>query len=208
MPGEDSSRHPAPASPELCAYQTQFEALKQEARVLVNGMEADAFNWRPAPDRWSVGECLDHLNRTGALMVPRLERAIARGRSKGLTAEGPFTYGWLGRWWIRAMQPASRRKMTTPKVFRPSASALEPAPVVAAFEALQDDLMALVRAADGLDLRRVKAASAALPVLRLSLGVWFASTAAHEERHLAQARRVMAHAGFPHPEPADALAEL
>ena len=162
-------------------------------------MSHDAFNWRPAPDRWSVAECLDHLNTAGTLLVPRLEKAIEHGHRNETTAEGPIEYGWLGRWWISAMQPASRRRFKSPKLFRPSSSDLVKEDVLATFLALQDDFIRLVRASEGLDLQRLKAASAALPVLRLSVGVWFESTAAHEERHLAQARRVTAQAGFPYP---------
>ncbi len=182
---------------QLQDYARQFDAIKQQARVLVNGMSDEAFNWRPDPERWSVGECLDHLCRTGSLLLPKLDAAVASGRSRDLTGEGPFDYGWLGTWWIQQMQPASRRTFKSPRPFAPSSSALEKEAVVEAFVALQDQLLERLHAADGLDLRRIKAASAALSVFRLSLGAWFESTVAHEQRHLAQARRVVAHAGFP-----------
>ncbi len=188
----------APQSPQLKDYLQQFEALKQEARVLVNGLSEEAFNWRPDPERWSVGECLDHLNTTGRLLLPRLDAAIEQARARGLTGTGPFDYGWLGRWWIKQMQPSSRRRFKVPRVFEPSASTLDRDPVLAAFLTLQDELAARARAADGLDLRRVKAPSAAFSLLRLPLGAWLESTVAHERRHLGQARRIVAHAGFPH----------
>lgn len=186
-----------PRDEQLQDYARQFEALKEEAQVLVKGMGDEAFNWRPAPDRWSVGECLDHVNVTGRLLVPKLDDAIAQGRERGLTAEGPFDYGWLGSWWIKQMQPSARRHFTSPRVFEPSSSTLDKDEVVQAFIILQDDLIARLHAADGLDLRRIKAPSAAFSLLRLSLGAWFESTVAHEKRHLAQARRVVAGVGFP-----------
>lgn len=186
------------ALPQLQECQEQFEALKEEARVLVNGMSSEAFNWQPEPGRWSVGECMDHLNTLGSLMLPKLDAAIAQGHAKGLTGDGSFTYGWLGRWWIRTLQPSSRRRIKTPRIFEPSASMLDKETVLAAFLTLQNDLIKRLHAADGLDLRRVKAPSAAYAWLRLPIGVWFESTAAHEERHLAQARRVVAHPQFPY----------
>jgi hypothetical protein len=185
------------ASHQLQVYQEQFEALKEEARVLVRFLDEEAFNWRPAPDRWSVAECLDHLNRAGRLLLPKLDDAIAQGRAGGLTGEGPFDYGWLGRWWIRSMQPVSRRRLRHPRAFAPSASRHLVEDVLRTFLTLQDDFIERIYAANGLDLRRIKAPSAAFSMLRLPIGAWFESTVAHEERHLAQARRVMAHPAFP-----------
>lgn len=185
-----------PESPQLQAYKQQFEALKAEAQTLVAGLDEDAFNWKPAPDSWSVGECLDHLNVTGTLLLPNLDTAIERGRARNKTGDGPFTYGWVGRWWIDTNKPSGRRAKT-PNVFVPSSSTLHKQETLEAFLALQDALIQRIRAADGLDLRRVKAPSAAIPLLRFSIGVWFESTLAHERRHLAQAQRVIAHADFP-----------
>ncbi|MFQ5568672.1 MAG: DinB family protein [Rhodothermales bacterium] len=188
-----------PRSSQLRDYARRFEAVKGEARTLVAGLDEAAFNWRHDPEHWSVAECLDHLNTAGRLLLPKLDEAIRRGRARKMERDGPFDYGWLGRWWIEAMQPSSRRRFKVPKAFEPSSSSLAKEEVLATFLALQDSLVQRVHEADGLDLRRVKAPSAAFPLIRLPLGVWFESTAAHERRHLAQARRVMAHIDFPAP---------
>jgi hypothetical protein len=95
------------------------------------------------------------------------------------------------------MQPSSRRRFKVPRVFEPSSSDLECREVLSTFLYLQDQLIARVEASKGLDLRSVKAASAAFSLLRLPIGAWFESTIAHEQRHLAQARRVMQRTDFP-----------
>lgn len=181
-------------------YVQGYEALKEEAIVLVNGLDETAFNWRHDPESWSVGECLDHLNTLGALMLPKWDEALKKGKANDLIGHPPFDYGFLGRWWINTMQPSTRRRFKTPKVFQPSTSDLRCDDVLATFLDLQDQFIKRVEASRGLDLRRVKAPSAAFSLLRLPLGAWFESTIAHEERHLAQARRVMHHVGFPMPE--------
>ena len=181
-------------------YVQGYEALKEEAIVLVDGLDENAFNWRHDPESWSVGECLDHLNTLGTLMLPRWDEALKKGKANDLVGHPPFDYGFLGRWWINTMQPSSRRRFKTPKVFQPSSSGLRCDDVLATFLDLQDQFIKRVETSRGLDLRRVKAPSAAFSLLRLPLGAWFESTIAHEERHLAQARRVMHHVGFPMPE--------
>jgi hypothetical protein len=48
-----------------------------------------------------------------------------------------------------------------------------------------------------LDLARVKAPAPGLGPVKLNLHITFAWIAAHERRHLWQARQVRGHAGFP-----------
>ena len=49
-------------NPELQDYARQFEAVTQEARDLAAGLSPAQWSWRPEPGRWSIAECLDHLN--------------------------------------------------------------------------------------------------------------------------------------------------
>lgn len=198
MPMEETLSGAPPQAPQLQSCYRQFETLKQEAKALINGMDDDAFNWRPAPERWSVGECLDHLNIVGSMLVEKVKPAIEQARAQQRFAEGPFEYGWLGERFVSAMQPSARRTFTAPKKFVPSSSSLSKTEVLERFMDLQDTLKVCVCAADGLDLQRIKVRSAAFPLLRLPLGAWFEGTAAHEERHLVQARLVIQHADFPH----------
>jgi len=57
---------------------------------------------------------------------------------------------------------------------------------------VQRRFLLLLERADGLDLRRVKVPTPVVRWFGLSLGSTFAQAAAHERRHLAQARRVLA----------------
>ena len=72
-------------------------------------------------------------------------------------------------------------------------TAVRPKPmveIVTEFMEWQDKLGATIRRADGLDLRRARGRSPALPLIKWSLGALFAITLAHERRHLWQARQV------------------
>jgi hypothetical protein len=180
-----------PQSPQLRAYLDAFEAIKVEAARLAADVPADRFNRRPGPERWSAAECFDHLTRTGSLLLPHLDAGIQQGRAQGRTAAGPFRYGPFSRYFIRAMQPGSK-KVRTVKAFAPAApSGLEKDRVVADLLALQDAFQQRIRAADGLDLKRILVRSGASPLIRLGLGAWFEATLGHERRHLDQARRAV-----------------
>ena len=68
---------------------------------------------------------------------------------------------------------------------------------MAAFRAYQVQYIDRLRQANGLDLARAHVASPAAAWLRFSLGSGFELMAAHERRHLWQARKVTQHPQFP-----------
>ncbi len=165
--------------------------------ALVEPLSSEQANWRPAPDRWSIAQVLGHLAATTGPLTPALLEAGTKARAAGRVSDGPFRYGPMARWFLRSLAPAGARPLPAPKIYRPSASALDLAEVTRRFLVAQRAFESAVEAADGLDLARVSVASPALRVLRLPLGVWCLSTAAHTLRHLAQAEHVRADSRFP-----------
>src|SRR5206468_1680855 len=53
-------------------------AICDDARALVVDLSDARFNWKPAPERWSIAQCLKHLVLTGTFAVDGQEAAIAR----------------------------------------------------------------------------------------------------------------------------------
>lgn len=188
-----------PLIPELRERQRQFEAAKQQLRQLATGLTDEQFNWRPEPGRWSIAQCVDHLRVTGAQVLPRIDQGIAHARARQWFSPGPFRYGFLGDWFVRAngaTERPPRRGFKAPGLYAPSAE--QPlSRMIPAFVQLQDDLISRVRNANGLDLAPVKVNSPVSRWIRLSLGQWFALVAAHQERHLGQAARVRQAVGSP-----------
>lgn len=176
-------------APELIDCYQQFAGFTEEARELARGLTEAQFNWRPASGEWSIEECLAHLIMTGQWEVKALDAAVENGRARGLTAAGPFRCGPIERLIIDLTRPPVRRKFPAPKQFRP----LHGQPVTAVlptFGHLQSQLQLVCERADGLDLARVKVATPISRFFRMSLGGMLAQIAAHERRHLDQARRV------------------
>jgi hypothetical protein len=175
--------------PELELYRQQFESIRQQARELTAGLDEARFNWRPGPAAWSIEECLAHLTMVGQWEIVAIERAIGRGRERGITGRGPFEYGAIDRFIVDQTSPPVRDPMPAPEHFVP----LHGQPLTAVlptFLHVQDQLMLQLERAEGLDLRRVKVATPISRFLKMSLGMMFAQVAAHERRHLAQAMRV------------------
>lgn len=183
-------------APELAELDRQFAALKAEASELVSGLKGSQFNWRPDPRSWSMAECLLHLNIVGDRYVHVLEKTLAEARARGLVGQGPFGYGWLGKWLLANTEPPPKRKFKAPRSFTPT----DDQPITAVlptFLHLQEQLALRIEQANGLDLARVKVPAPGLGPVKLNLHITFAWIAAHERRHLWQARQVRNRARFP-----------
>jgi hypothetical protein len=181
---------------ELQRVREEFLDVARDAASLAAPLTDAQFAWKPAADAWSIGECLSHLNATARACLPRLDEAIAEGIRGGLYGEGPFRYGWLDRLILRASEPPSRWHVWSPAAFLPAHG--EPRDeVLGTFQDFQDELIDRLRRADGLDLVRVRVTSPVAGWRRFSLGAAFAVIAAHERRHLWQARSVAALPHFP-----------
>lgn len=183
-------------SPDSARLVARLEVQRRETLDLIDPLDSLQFNWRPGPDRWSVGQCLDHLNQTNGKLLPVLEQAIARGRQRNQTAAGPFRYGLFGRWFRDSMKPDFKKPLKSPRIYRPEVSRLDMAQVADEFDHSLEALARIIGQAEGLDLVRIKAASPVSRFLQIPLGIWFESVVLHDDRHLQQARRVTAEPGF------------
>jgi hypothetical protein len=182
---------------ELQAMLAQLEAIKTEGQAVAAGLSDAQFNWRPEPERWSVAECLQHLNVAVSRTLPKFDSAIAEGRSKGKTAPGPFRYGWFSRWMIASMEPPPKWRMGTFPIFAlPAGATYTAGQVLPEFLSVRDQLAERIRRTEGLDLGRIRVVSPVNRLLRLPLGAYLQFVIAHDRRHLWQARQVRNAPGF------------
>jgi hypothetical protein len=184
-------------APETDAFRREFARLSGEAAALVEPLDEEQFNWRPASGAWSVSQCLEHLNIAARMYLPMLDEGIATAIRLGLYGSGPFAYHWIGRLLVWSLEPPPRFKARAPAPLQPEAS--RPArDIVAGFQAYQMQFIDRLHAANGLDLARARVRSPVASWLRVPLGSGFAVTLAHERRHLWQARQtIKAHQGRP-----------
>lgn len=171
------------------------DTLKSEARRIAAGLTEAQLSWTPLEGKWGVGLCLEHLIATDQSYFAGMRRTLTKAREKATRAP---TYGWkptlAGRFLLNAVRPGSR-SVRNPRVFAPPHAPRDR--VLDTFLAVQDELVALMREADGVDLNRAKLSSPASPLLRLNLGDAFTILVLHTQRHLQQAQRVLEESGFP-----------
>jgi hypothetical protein len=193
------------AGTEIASLQAEFKDLKAEAVQLTAGLSDQQFNWH-RKKRWSISECVGHLNLTAVQFLVSIESAIQRGKSEGLFSRGePFKRPALTEWFIKNSEPPYKRlkfkspKGLVPPAYQPMVSAIDE------FINLKDRAIALVESASGLDLERIKVMCPELTgqialgniLLKFTLAQSFALLAVHERRHLWQAWQVRNDPEFP-----------
>ena len=183
-------------APELDEFRRQFEQLANDADALVAPLSDAQFTWNPRPNAWSVADCIDHLNVTARMYLPVLDEGIANAIRQGQYGEGPYAYWWLARMFVRMLEPPPRFRTKTPAAFRPPSGRTRHE-IMAAFRAYQVQYVDRLRQANGLDIARARARSPVVSWMVFPLGCGFAAMAAHERRHLWQARQVTEAPGFP-----------
>ena len=181
--------------PHIEGFLLQLTSASQDVPGIAGHLSREQFNWRPAPHRWSIGQCVEHLNITTERYLPVLRDAMTNARSAGKLASGPFVLGFLERWFFGFMEPPPRRKTRTGKAFVASPD-LDPAFTIERFNTLQGHLGECIREAAGLDLKRIKVRSQFGPV-SWTLNGTYAILLAHERRHIWQARQVRTDPAFP-----------
>lgn len=191
---------------DLAVLITEFHANVSHAESLTYGLSHAQFNWRPEPGGWSIGQILAHLNAVNRADLAPLRTAIEDGRARGLTGEGPFTYGFLSRKRVASMEPlgvspSARRKFKAPKQYEPPTES-EVQQTLAEYRRISGEIRALAQRAAGLHLARVKTripylSPWLLGVYKMPLGARLGMLAAHDRRHLWQAELVRGQADFP-----------
>jgi hypothetical protein len=190
---------PLPLTPELEAFQGEFDAIAADADALLAPLSDPQFFWSPSAEVWSIAECLEHLNVTARNYLPMLDTAIATAKQWGVYGSGPFHYGWLGRFVVRQMEPPPRRRMKAPATFHPGQrhTQRKRTEIEAGFRGYQVQFVDRLRQANGVDLLKAKVQFPSSKWIHFPLGVGFSLMAAHERRHLWQARQLTQNPQFP-----------
>jgi hypothetical protein len=160
-------------------------------------MSTESLHWQPAPGRWSIAQCLQHLCQTGFSWADHLSPRLFAALRRGVDHREAHRPGPVGRWIVRFMEDGSKRAKA-PSRFRPrDVSHLETIDLLRAFTALGHSWEATLLRATQIDLSHLRVGSPAAPMVLLPLGTWLYALSAHEDRHLEQARRVADMPGFP-----------
>ena len=177
-----------------------IDALQAELRrqlqrcAQLRELPLERLQQRPAPDRWSVMEVLQHMNLSSGHYHRILQRLYA-DENNGLRFRTTFTPGRLGDYSARAMQPRPdggiTHRMRTMGRFTPRPIDTEGWKALDTFEAMCRGFIGLLERARTRGLEGEKVISTLGPILRLKVGDAFRFPIAHQTRHLLQIDQVL-----------------
>jgi hypothetical protein len=176
-------------TPPLDALFTQLDAAASRARNLVDHLPPALLGRRPAPESWSVAECLAHLTLTTDAFAPLIRQALDEGRSRRLLRSGAsFRMGISARLLALWLEPPYRLKSRAPAAFVPGLK--NPESALPDFLDRQQQLLALLSGADGLALDRLRLQSPFVRRMHYNVYGAFCVIAIHQRRHRWQAEQV------------------
>jgi hypothetical protein len=179
---------------EMKPLTTELDDIRRRAEALVSGVDAGQLAQRPDPAKWSIAECLAHLNVSAKVVQSLIAKAIERGKKEKLFGTGPFSLGFRGRLLIWIATPPPKFRIRAPKSVAPPVTIANPTQLLPEFLKLQDEWLRLRNDAEGLDMARINIARHLSP-FHCHLSAVFPWMMAHQRRHLLQAEKVKAQLG-------------
>ena len=179
---------------DLEGISTAITQISDDVQDSFGALSAEQLNWKPAPESWSVGQCLDHLIKSNEEFFPELE-GIASG-----TRKNTFWQNWsplsgiAGAFLVSTLKKDSQKVKTNQKMTPPSEVGGE---IVAMFRAHQSELVEKLRATNSADWRKVVLTSPFVKIMTYRMDKGLEAIIEHEKRHVRQAKRVIEMEGFP-----------
>lgn len=175
----------------LVTLQSNIHALVETVETEFMVLSDKALNTKEATDRWSILECLEHLNRYSRYYNMALSKAIDRAKTQNQTRDEHVQSTWLGRKFIAMVHPSNAKKQKTFKSMNPAQSVLDRT-VIEEWIHHQEQRLALLQEARSINLNQSHVPIEFFKWLRLNVGDTFQLLVAHEQRHMLQALRAKA----------------
>ena len=173
----------------LLNLEKQLEDLKASVKNLTEDLSEEKFNTKPAPDRWSVAECISHLTATWNPYKKILTEAIAENQNSSFKNPDNFKPRFIMKKFTEMMEPPYKFKMKTFAQFV-SGEKLSKQQTINKFNEGIDETVNFIHACENVDIKKTIIVSPVSKIIKYQLGELFPFLAAHARRHIWQAENV------------------
>lgn len=170
------------------ALLTTLVESRERLLRMAQGLSREQLHYRPAPGRWTVAECVEHIITVESRVLGRIQKSLEKGPefSKRSAMEGQDEK-------IAAGAAARVARFQAPEILEPTGRWTDDQ-LLQEFTAAREQSREFVATTQA-DLRRHFFPH---PIFGdLDLYQWVLMIAAHCDRHRAQSEEVMASPGFP-----------
>lgn len=171
----------------------QVLALRVASHHRLRPLSIEQLNRRPGYDKWSVGQCLEHLNIINGYYLPSIKARLKQAQAQGSAARAQVRSGWIGRRFTNAArQPGDEDgSFHVPKQYAPTGVRLT-GTVVEAFNRQLDEFLRLLLLARQVEASAVRVPNPLHPWLKLRLTDVLEMLVASYKRYVQQAEQVLA----------------
>jgi hypothetical protein len=155
------------------------------------GLSSGQLNWKPNAQTWSIAQNIDHLiviNETYYPVIGELKKGTYK---KPFMGNLGFMVNFLGKTILDAVNPDRKKKMKTLPIWEPSKSEIG-ADILSRFEKHQEELKNMIEGCKELLDQGIVISSPANKNIVYKLQAAFDIIVTHEQRHLEQAKEVLA----------------
>ena len=174
--------------PQLTSIHSELDTATVRAKAVAERAGDERWARRPAPNSWSVGECIDHLNRSSEPYFALFEEALKDAPRTSPTRLRRDFFGWL---LCVTLEPPVRMKTRTTARFVPTPEIGSRREVMDRFEAFQHRVREFVTRSDGVDVARLRIQSPFAERLGYSMYSALRIIPVHQRRHLWQAEKAL-----------------
>ena len=176
----------------IAQFRNETNANKKKIEKLLS-LNPQQLTWQPAPGKWSIIQCLEHMNRTTRHYLNHINPADAK-KAEG---DNEFKPSFMGRFLAKNFsQIPPKRKFKTSKAYAP-ANDMNPQEVLKDFISLNEQMNQRVETLAGYDLVKNKIPSPAFSFLKFRFGDVVLIDAKHTARHLYQVENNIKAEEFP-----------
>lgn len=181
---------------DLPTLMNEVRVVSSEFEHRFGGLNATQLNWRPNPEEWSIGYCVEHLITSNRSYFATIEQILAGTRQPTLWERVPLLPGMIGPMLIRTLAPGATGRVEAPRVFLPSMTTVS-GDVMVRFATHQRELCSLMERCSSLDLASIVIASPAAWFITYTLLDAFRIIVIHLQHHLHQTSKLLALPEFP-----------
>lgn len=179
----------------LADVRATLDDIAQDTQATFGTLGVRRLNWKPDQSRWSIAQCLQHLLTANDLVLAAATHALSHSTTT-VWQRMPLLPRFFGRALIRSQSPNASRRYTAPVKAQPVDSDL-PGDVIARFVDQQHTTAEWIGTLDERGAASTIMVSPFIRIVTYSVLDGCRLIAAHDRRHLEQARRVMRSPGFP-----------
>jgi uncharacterized damage-inducible protein DinB len=174
----------------------QLDSISNQAMQNFSSLNADQLNWKPAAEKWSIAQCLDHLIIANSKFIPLFDDILQKGYHPTWWQRlSPFS-AFFGKSMVKTLGPVPKRKFKAPKIFKPASSNIH-LEILDQFQKQQQDLKARFIALIDIKPEKIIMRSPVTKLVTYSVQHALELIAGHEQRHINQALAVLHHPNFP-----------